>query len=133
MSVGLITVIEESFMGEAISLPQQLQEQLLRLQQLQQTLQVVVSQRQQLELERSEVDRALSEIEKMTDDAVIFKSVGSLLIKSERKKVIDELRERRELVETRITVLTRQQTRAEERIKELQQIIQERLKPSSGN
>ena len=120
-------------MGEAISLPQQLQEQLLRLQQLQQTLQVVVSQRQQLELERSEVDRALSEIEKMTDDAVIFKSVGSLLIKSERKKVIDELRERRELVETRITVLTRQQTRAEERIKELQQIIQERLKPSSGN
>ena len=120
-------------MSEIGSLPPQLQEQLLRLQQLQQTLQVVVSQRQQLELERSEVDRALSELEKMADDSIIYKSVGSLLIKSEKKKVIDELHERKELVETRITVLTRQQTRAEERAKELQQLIQERLKPSSGS
>ncbi|MDQ1278967.1 MAG: prefoldin beta subunit [Thermoproteota archaeon] len=120
-------------MSEIGSLPPQLQEQLLRLQQLQQTLQVVVSQRQQLELERSEVDRALNELEKMADDSIIYKSVGSLLLKSEKKKVMDELHERKELVETRITVLTRQQTRAEERVKELQQLIQERLKPSSGS
>ena len=113
------------------SIPPQLQEQLLRLQQLQQTLQVVASQRQQLELERSEVNRALSELEKMTDDSIIYKTIGSLLIKSERKKIIDELREKRELTETRITVLTRQQTRAEERVKELQQIIQEKLKTPS--
>ena len=120
-------------MSETGSLPQQLQEQLLRLQQLQQTLQVVVSQRQQLELERSEVDRALGELEKMADDATVYKSVGSLLIKSEKKKVIDELHERKELIETRITVLTRQQTRAEERVKELQQLLQERLKSSSSS
>ncbi|UCH01833.1 MAG: prefoldin subunit beta [Candidatus Bathyarchaeota archaeon] len=117
-------------MSEASSLPPQLQEQLLRLQQLQQTLQVVVSQRQQLELEHSEVNRALSELEKITDDSTIYKTVGSILIKSERKKVIDELREKRELTETRIKVLTRQQTRAEARVKELQQIIQAKLKTS---
>jgi prefoldin beta subunit len=120
-------------MSEIGSLPPQLQEQLLRLQQLQQTLQVVASQRQQLELERSEVDRALSELDKMADDAIIYKNVGSLLIKSEKKKVTDELRERKELVETRITVLTRQQSRAEERVKELQQLIQDRLKPSPAS
>ena len=114
-------------MGET-TLPPQLQEQLLRLQQLQQTLEAVISQKQQLELQRSEIDSALAELEKMSDDAVIYKSVGSLLVKSEKKKTIDELRERKELTETRITVLTRQQSRAEERIKELQQIIQEKIK-----
>ena len=118
-------------MGEQSSLPPQLQEQLLRLQQLQQTLEAVVSQKQQLELERSEIDSALAELEKMVDDAVIYKSVGSLLVKSEKKKTIDELRERKELTETRITVLTRQQTRAEERAKELQQIIQDKIKSPS--
>ena len=113
------------------ALPSQLQEQLLRLQQLQQTLEAVVAQKQQLELERAEIDSALSELEKMTDNAIIYKSVGALLVKAEKKKTVDELHERKELTETRITVLTRQQTRAEERVKELQQIIQDKLKAPS--
>jgi len=113
------------------TLPPQLQEQLLRLQQLQQTLEAVVSQKQQLELERSEIDNALAELEKMADDAVIYRSIGALLVKTEKKKTVDELREKKELTETRITVLTRQQTRTEERVKELQQIIQEKIKTPS--
>ena len=122
MIVGLSH--EGKILSEGVSLPPQLQEQLLRLQQLQQTLQIVVSQRQQLELEGSEIDRALEEMNKIGDDNLVYKSIGSLLIKSERKKLIEELHERRELVNTRIKVLTRQQSRAEDRAKELQQSIQ---------
>ncbi len=114
-----------------VSLSPQLQEQLLRLQQLQQTLQVIVSQRQQLELENSENDRALGELEKVPDDGQVYKSIGSLLIKSEKKKLLDELREKKELTATRINVLTKQQSRTEERLKELQQEIQEKIKPPS--
>lgn len=117
-------------MSDDASITPQLQEQLLRLQQLQQTLQAIISQRQQLELESSEIDRAISELEKMADDGVVYKSIGSLLVKSEKKKLIEELRERKELAATRITVLTKQQSRAEERAKELQQVIQERIKPT---
>jgi len=114
-----------------VKLPAQLQEQLLRLQQLQQTLQAVISQRQQLELESSEIDQALDELAKMDDKAVIYKSVGSLLVKSEKPKVIDELRERKELLNTRILVLSKQRSRMEERMKSLQQTVQERLRPLS--
>ena len=114
-----------------VSLSPQLQEQLLRLQQLQQTLQVIISQRQQLELESSENDRALGQLEKMPDDGQVYKSIGSLLIKSEKKKLLDELREKKELMATRISILTKQQSRTEERLKELQQEIQEKIKPSS--
>ena len=118
-------------MSKDVTLPPQLQEQLLRLQQFQQTLQIIVSQRQQVELENSEVDRALIELDKIPDDGVVYKSIGSLLVKSEKKKLVEELRERKELATTRINVLTKQQSRAEERVKELQQMIQERIKPSS--
>lgn len=118
-------------MSRDVTLPPQLQEQLLRLQQLQQTLQVIISQRQQLELESSEIERALGELEKMPDGGLVYRSVGSLLMKSEKKKLVEELRERKELTATRVAVLTKQQSRTEERVKELQQLIQERVKPSN--
>jgi prefoldin beta subunit len=109
-------------------LPPQVQEQLLRLQQLQQTLQMVISQKQQLELESSEIERALSELQKVTDDATVYKSIGSLLIKTQRAEIMKELEERKDLAKTRITVLAKQEERTKERVKELQQRLQERLR-----
>jgi len=74
-------------MSDEISrLPPQVQERLLRLQQLQQTLQQILTQKQQLELELTEIEQALSEMEKVDDNTVIYKSVGSLLVKAERPK-----------------------------------------------
>jgi prefoldin beta subunit len=110
----------------------QLQEQISRLQQLQQTLQVVVSQKQQLELEHSEIERALAELDKLTDDAVVYKSVGALLVKSNKQTVLTELKERNDLVNMRVSVLAKQEERAREKLKELQERIQRRLAPSSA-
>ncbi len=64
-----------------LKLPPQVQERLLRLQQLQQTLQSVLAQKQQVELESTEVEQALSELQTMAEDAVIYKAIGSLLVK----------------------------------------------------
>jgi len=118
-------------MGEEVRLPPAVQERLLRLQQLQQTLQSILVQKQQLELELLEIDRALSELEKVTDDAVIYKSVGSLLVRSERNKVTDDLKERKELANMRVSVLGRQEERLRSQIKELQEKLQRDLRPLS--
>ena len=116
-------------MGEEVEgLPPQLQEQLMRLQQLQQTLQSVASQKQQVELELSETDKALAELEKSTDDTPVYKSVGSILVKSNRQTLLTELKERKELMATRVTVLGKQEDRTRERLKEIQEKLQERLK-----
>ena len=115
-------------MGEEPSLPPQMREQLLRLQQLQRTLEVVVSQKTQLEYEFSEIERALDELEKMDDKAAVYKSVGSLLVSSNRQKIIDELRDRKEIVNTRVTVLTRQEGSTRKKLTELQNRLQEQLK-----
>jgi prefoldin beta subunit len=114
-------------MSTTPELPPQVQEQLARLQQLQQTLEVVTAQKQQLEIELAESNRALDELDKVDDKAVVYKSVGGLMMKTKRKKVIEELTERKELLNTRITVLGRQEKRTRDNLKELQERLQEKL------
>lgn len=119
-------------MSEDTQLPPQIQEDLVRLQQLQQTLQVVVTQKQQLEIELSEAEKALSELEKITDSIPVYKSVGSILLRTERQGLMSELKEKKELVNTRVTVLGKQEERTRERLKELQDRLQQRLKTSGA-
>jgi len=120
-------------LGEELAkLPPQVQERLLRLQQLQQTLQSVLVQKQQVELELTEVEQALSELQKVTDDAVIYRSIGSLLVKTEKARVVADLNERKELLNMRATVLGKQEERLRSQIKELQAKIQQDLAPLSG-
>ena len=116
-------------MSEEISrLPPQVQQRLLRLQQLQQTLQGVLTQKQQLELELNEVEQALSELEKLTEAAVIYKSIGSLLVKSKKTKVTTDLNERKELLNMRINVLGKQEERLRTQVKDLQEKLQRDLR-----
>jgi len=119
-------------MSEDISkLPPQVQQRLLRLQQLQQTLQAVLTQKQQLEMELNEAEQALSELEKLTDKAVIYKSIGSLLVKSKRTKVTAELNEKKDLLNMRIGVLGKQEERLRSQVKDLQTKLQQDLRPIS--
>jgi prefoldin beta subunit len=111
-------------------LPPAIQEQLMRLQQMQQTLQAVVSQKQQLDIELAETDRAITELEKIADGTPVYKNVGNLMVKADRPVLLTELKERKELLNTRVTVLGKQEERTRERVKEIQERLQERLKPS---
>jgi prefoldin beta subunit len=117
---------------ELSKLPPNVQERLLRLQQLQQTLQTILAQKQQVEMERTEVDQTIAELTKTADDVVIYKAAGSLLVKAEKAKVSEELAERKSLLETRSTVMARQEERIRAQVKEAQTKLQEDLSPVSG-
>lgn len=121
-------------MSEEISrLPPQVQERLLRLQQLQQTLQSVLAQKQQVELELTEIGQASTEVEKLTDDAVIYKSAGSIMVRAEKPKITAELNERKDLLNTRVTILTKQEERLRSQLKDLQTKLQQDLNPVSSS
>lgn len=113
-------------------LPPNVQERLLRLQQLQQTLQSILAQKQQVEMEKNEVEQTIAELQKTADAAIIYKAVGSLLVRAEKPKVTEELVERKELLDTRSTVLARQEERIRGQVKESQTKLQEDLNPVSG-
>jgi len=119
-------------MSDEISkLPPHVQERLLRLQQLQQTLQTVLAQKQQVELELTEIEQALSELQKMADDAIIYQAMGSLLVKAEKAKVTTDLNERKELLDMRTQVLGKQEERLRGQLKDLQAKLQKDLGPIS--
>ena len=105
-------------------LPPWLREQLSRLQQLQQNLQAIMMQKQQVELEIVETDRALEELKKLEgDNNSIYKGAGPLLIKARKEDVLKELEEKKELSNTRVTVLGKQETRVKDNLKEVENKI----------
>jgi prefoldin beta subunit len=117
--------------SEISQLPPQVQERLLRLQKLQQTLQSILVQKQQVEVEGTEIDQALDELQKLNEDAVVYKATGSLLVRSEKNRITVELTERKELLNTRATVLGKQEERLRAQVKDVQSKLQQDLNPVS--
>ena len=112
-------------------MPPWLQEQIVKMQQAQKSLQSVMAQRQHLELEKIEVSKALEELGKISDDVPVYKHAGAVLIKTDRQKMIEDLEERQTMSTTRNTVLEKQESRIKESIKEQEAKITEMMK--SGN
>lgn len=112
-------------------MPPWLQEQLMKLQQSQQNLQSIMTQKQHVEIEKAETEKALEELRKVADGESVFKQAGTVLIKSKKQELIDELEERIELTKTRATVLEKQETRLKESLKEQESKITEMMKNSS--
>ena len=101
-------------MSQGQQIPPWLQEQLMKLQQSQQNLQSIMAQKQQLDMEQMESDRALEELKKASETDPVFKHAGTILIKSTKAALIAELEEKKELANTRSTVLAKQETRIKE-------------------
>ena len=113
-------------------LPPWLKEQLARLQQLQQNLQAIMMQKQQVEIENVETERALEELKKTTSDDVVYKLAGPLLVKSNREGLIKDLEEKKELSKTRVVVLGKQESRVKENLKEVESKINQMVQMSQS-
>ena len=109
-------------------IPPWLREQLARLEQLQQNLQTITMQKQQVEAELGEVEKALEELNKAPESDQIYKYAGSLLLKVTREAILKELEERKEVANTRNLVMTKQENRFKESVKELQTKIEDALR-----
>jgi len=114
-------------------IPPMVQEQLARLQQTQQNLQSILMQKQQLESEKLEIEKALEELKKASDDELVFKHAGTIMIKSNKKDLIEELEEHVELAKTKASLLVKQEDRLKTTLKEQETKIQEMIQNSSAN
>jgi prefoldin beta subunit len=114
-------------MSSGQQIPPWLQEQLAKMQQSQQNLQNIMAQKQQLEIENLETDKALEELKKTGDNDTVYKHAGSILIKSNKTDLIADLEERKELSKTRVTVLAKQEERVKESLKEQETKINEMM------
>ncbi len=119
-------------MSQNQQIPPMVQEQLAKLQQTQQNLQMILGQKQQLELDQLETGKALEELNKADENDAVFKHAGTILIKSNKKDLIEELEEKKELAKTKASLLAKQEERLKTGLKEQETKIQEMIKKPSS-
>jgi prefoldin beta subunit len=114
-------------------IPKQVQDQINRLQQMRVQQQMIMQQRQQVELRLKEIEEALEELNNTDSKTPIYKNVGSLLIKTKGKsEVVKELKANKDSLELRKSTLEKQDNRTREKLNELQNKVQSSLNVNQG-
>ena len=83
------------------------QDKINEIQIIEQTLHNLILQKQNFQMELSETQSALGEIEKSGDD--IFKIVGQLMIKTDKDKIKEDLSSREKILELRLKSIEKQE------------------------
>jgi prefoldin beta subunit len=113
-------------------IPPSLQDLLNRLNQANAQLQGVLVRKQQFEAELKEVERAMTEIDKLPQDATVYKSVGNFLVPQSKSAALQELRDRKELLELHVKTLSRQESLLREQLEKIRDEINKELARLKG-
>ena len=110
-----------------IKLSPEAQQILIELQTFQQQMQTVLIQKESLNMQNMEIEKALEELKK-TEHEDVYKAVGPILIKSTKKDLDKELTERKETIDLRLKSLQKQENRLKDKLKESQEKFEEILR-----
>lgn len=108
-------------------IPPQVQNLLAQLQQLKVQMEALGRQKMQVEALLRDAENALEELEKVDENALIYKNVGDLMIKASKDEVTGDMSEKKETFGLRQKTLERQEERSQKRYQQLQQQLQEAL------
>lgn len=107
-------------------IPPKVQQLLKQLNDMQRTYQSINAQRQQIELSLIETKNALEAVKK-SEDEYVYRIVGGVFIKLNKKDVVDELEETVKLLQTRVDILSNQEKKLVEDMKKVEEEIQREL------
>ncbi len=96
------------------------QEKIQMLQIYEQNFQSILMQKQTFQVELNETEKALEELKDSKDD--VFKIIGNIIIKTNKQKLEEESKKKKELLSLRLKSIEKQE---EELTKELEKIRQE--------
>ncbi len=111
-----------------MAIPAKLQNDIKQFQRLQQELGGVQQQRLQIDLRVRELGHTLDELKELTEDAVVYRPIGGLLVKAKSKKEVEDLlTEDKETLEIRLKAIERQENHLKERYTAMQQELSQAL------
>ena len=102
------------------NVPPKVQNQIAMIQQVQQQLGTIVQQKAQFEMMAKEARKAEAELEGLSDESDVYVTIGSVMMKQGRAKVVADLAEKIETYELRIKSLERQETALTTKFEQLQ-------------
>ncbi|MBN1924033.1 MAG: prefoldin subunit [Nanoarchaeota archaeon] len=113
----------------AIEVPKEAENEVLKLQQYQQQLQILSMQKQNLQSQIVELDHSLTELKKVTKEDV-YEIVGSVMIKRDKDLLVKDLNNKREDLDMREGVVEKQLDKVNKKATEIQDKV---MKMVRGN
>jgi len=107
-------------------LPPEVQQAIIEYENLRNMLAKIEAELRLTESELIEIDNILSNIKDMPDDVELYKSIGHILVKKSKNDVINELEERKELLQVKqqkyknqVEILRKQVSDSEKKLRDL--------------
>ncbi|BFH73498.1 prefoldin subunit beta [Sulfurisphaera javensis] len=116
-------------------IPPELQTQLVKLQQLQDQLNRLLTEKNVIDSELREVNKILQELSQLPAGTTVYKIVGNLLVKTDKETIQKELDDRKEILELRSRTYQKQENLLRTQLEDLQKKVNELIAkyyPQSG-
>lgn len=105
---------------------QETQEKIQQLQIFEQSLQNLLLQKQAFQIELSETENALKEVEKTKDD--IYKLIGQVMIKASKQEIEKEFKQKEDILSLRVKSIDKQETHLNEELEKLREEVMKKIK-----
>ncbi|MDO8554045.1 MAG: prefoldin subunit [Candidatus Micrarchaeota archaeon] len=109
----------------------ELEKSLMEYDNLEKQLQVLVLQKHQLQLQLNEIGLAEEELKKAKGE--IYKSMGVVMVKSNKEDADKDLKERKDLVTMRVGSMAKQEEKLRASLTILQKKLQDKMKSYPGS
>ncbi len=110
-----------------MELSENAREDVMKFQQIQQQLQMIMLQKQNIQAQIAEIENALKELEKIKDENA-YEVIGNIMIKKSKKELEKSLKDKKELLNLRISTIEKQQDKLTKNASELQEKLSKQLK-----
>ncbi len=111
------------------NIPEEVKKKIADFQNLEIQLQNLRNTHQYLENKRQETDLAIQELEKVGPEAVVYKSIGGILVKSERNKLLDEKKSLKVSNEMQLKTIKQKEERSLQTLENMRKSLQADFKP----
>ena len=105
-----------------MDIPKETEKDINEFQSLQNQLQMVLIQKQQVKMQLDDIDSAVEELKEAKGE--VFKAAGSILVQSNKDDVTKELSEKKDSLNVRLNVLSKQEEKLRSRLIELKNKIE---------
>ena len=106
------------------NLNEEQKKKLLNFNNLQQSFEFITSQRLQIESTFRESELAIEELEKINPEDTVYKTIGGILVKSEKNKLLDEKKSLKVTLEMRLKTLKQKEERVKTQIEIMRKSLQ---------
>jgi prefoldin beta subunit len=113
-----------------MEIPEEIKEDVVRLQGLQQKMQSILIQKQNLQMQKVEVENALKEVGKKKASEDVYEIVGAIMLRKDVKELVKSLNGRKDIFELRLKSFDKQLKNINDDLTGLQSKIASALKKS---